>query len=59
MADRSQIEVMPETGGFRIEGIEIKRSTITAHMKDIVGRVNHFVEAVTMMVAQSRNSGRG
>src|SRR5271154_6310665 len=47
-----------EAVGFRIEDIEIKRSTVTAHMKDMVSGMNHFVEAVTMMVAQSWNSGR-
>ena len=31
-----------ETGGFRIEDIEVKRSTVTAHMKDMVSGMNPF-----------------
>ena len=42
-----------QTSGFRIEDIEIKKSTITAHMKEMVNGVTHFVGAVTIMVAQS------
>jgi hypothetical protein len=42
-----------ETGGFRTKDIETKRSTVTAHMKDMVNGMNHFVEAMAMMVVKS------
>ena len=42
-----------QTSGFRIEDIEIKKSTVTAHVKDMVNGMTHFGGAVTMMVAQS------
>jgi hypothetical protein len=42
-----------QAGEFRIEDIGIKKSTVTAHVKDMVSGMNHFVEAMTVMVPQS------
>ena len=53
MADRSQIEVISSDQWGRTEGIEITKSTVTAHMKDMAGGADHFLEAVSMTVEQS------
>ena len=48
----SRLRSCLQSGGFQADDIEIKRSKVTAYMKDMVSGMDHFVEAVTMMVAQ-------